>query len=138
MATGSLTGWWEPVSEVDEITARQWAEMREAVRLATAEGKALVTAAGVSLVWHPAPDSLDAAWAEAEAALSERWNGPFVGPHIDGDFWASAWITSPPTVYGNHGAPSIGYPIITSFGEHGATPAAALRALAAKLREVPR
>ena len=121
MAT--VSGWW-PVSEI-EITSRQWPEMRESVRLATEQGKALVTAAGVSLVWHPAPDSLDAAWAEAEAALRDGTiRAISIGQYPPGTESAGTWaavLVYEPEYFGN-----------------GATPAAALRALAAKLREVPR
>jgi hypothetical protein len=117
MAT--VSGWWEPVSET-EITSRQWAEMRKAVRLATEQGKALVTAAGVSLVWHPAPDSLDAAWAEAEAALPTGWQIDRVERRDEGG-WA-VWADDQPVRHREYEF---------EYGE-GDTPAAALGDLATK------
>jgi hypothetical protein len=76
---------------------------------------------GVSWTEH-LPDSLDAAWAEAEAALPERACGLSITAQGDWGVvrnWA-AWAYAPgePTITGN-----------------GPTPAAALRALAARLRE---
>ena len=70
------------------------------------------------------PDSLDAAWAEAAAALPEGlWSievvktvGALSGPYMAGTTF---------------GPPARGY-------AYADTPAAALRALTAKLREVPR
>lgn len=85
------------------------------------------------------PDSLDAAWAEAEAALPEGWRPATVGP-ADPDAYDEA---------GNPiSAPWVASVVSPAFfdGENdrewacgsGPTPAAALRALAAKLREAGR
>jgi hypothetical protein len=74
-------------------------------------------------------DSLDAAWAEAEAALPEGWPNSDLGvrrlPDGTGYAWASGYLGEPPAYI------EIWYP-----GEEAASPAAALRALAAKLREM--
>ncbi len=65
-------------------------------------------------------DSLDAAWAAAEAAVPEGWRGPSVGPGRN--CWrAFAWEYATP-----HRDPTSG---------EGDTPAAALRALAVILAE---
>lgn len=68
---------------------------------------------------------LDAAWAEAEAALPEGWWGPSLGPEEaikKAEAWrAFAWDR--PTQRGR------------LIEGHGTTPAAALRALAEQLRE---
>jgi hypothetical protein len=74
-----------------------------------------------------AHDSLDAAWAEAEAALPDGWIGPSLGPELaikrSGWVWrAFSWDRATPRGVLIEG--------------HGPTPAAALRALAAKLREM--
>lgn len=77
-----------------------------------------------------ATDSLDAAWAEAEAALREGWHFEVESGAFDasGLYRASAhWVD----FYG-------GEPPRSESGDWQATPAAALRALAAKLREVGR
>ena len=66
------------------------------------------------------PDSLDAAWAEAEAALPEGSNLALALEQIVGGVNARA--------FGVNG----------DYETDGPTPAAALRALAAKLREVGR
>jgi hypothetical protein len=75
------------------------------------------------------PDSLDAAWAEAEAALPDkRWQVQLRGDWEEG--WGAAYISASGSVDTN-----------TSGWFHDPddhrTPAAALRALAAKLRERP-
>ena len=72
-------------------------------------------------------DSLDAAWAEAEAALPKGW----VVAGLNLDLWAlsrgeQVWVAA------------AGHPLDSSTFAEAPTPAAALRALAAKLREVPR
>lgn len=66
------------------------------------------------------PDSLDAAWAEAEAAL----------PPIGEDEWGFA--VSPVTMEGQRVYRAVAWNVDRVDGP---TPAAALRALAAKLRE---
>jgi hypothetical protein len=68
-------------------------------------------------------DSLDAAWAEAEAALPEGWMGPSLAEQTEGNWraYSARRHSSPPE-------------IITTVGP---TPAAALRALAVKLRSLP-
>lgn len=73
------------------------------------------------------PDSLDAAWAEAEAALPEGWAFDLsraVRPPAEG---------AAPTYYATVSRPWTTGAI--EFQVSGPTPAAALRALAAKLRE---
>jgi hypothetical protein len=73
----------------------------------------------------PIPE-LDAAWPEAEAALPEGWFRPLhvtIGPTASGGTYAELFDW--PETAGLSGAP---------YGT-GPTPAAALRALAAKLRE---
>jgi hypothetical protein len=67
------------------------------------------------------PDSLDAAWAEAEAALPEGWALQVAKDRADGQAEAMA------------GPIEFSWPphVVRVFGP---TPAAALRALAAKLR----
>jgi hypothetical protein len=80
------------------------------------------------LTWseHVAVDSLDAAWAEAEAALPEGW--AFELTYSEGNPVQSwAWLPGVEIVTGDDG-----------IRAEGSTPAAALRALAAKLREVGR
>jgi len=93
--------------------------------------------------WHLArPDSLDAAWAEAEAALPEGWfivamaHSPrnhryeFRATHPRGE-------TSHP-VMDDQGKSHRGGPMWDSLFGAGLTPAAALHALVAKLREKSR
>jgi excisionase family DNA binding protein len=83
-------------------------------------GVMLIPAAAVDAyrqgVYGGPPDSLDAAWAEAEAALPEGWQDLYVERHFNGYF------------------ANIDYDGPGPIGE-GLTPAAALRALAAKLRD---
>jgi hypothetical protein len=69
--------------------------------------------------WTFYADSLDAAWAEAEAALPDAdWRGPTLNISIDG--WdAMAWNSQASDE------------VVLASGD---TPAAALRALAARLR----
>ena len=68
-------------------------------------------------------DSLDAAWVEAETALPEGWLFNIGRTAGVGAFWCAQAV-----------AP---YPDLTSVAEYRATsPASALRALAAKLREM--
>lgn len=118
--TERLTGWWQPESD-REITQRQFAEMREALQDATNKGKAVVVAAGVRLVWHPAPESLDAAWAAVEAALPEGWRLHFL--EASGTQWRA--------VAANQRDDGTD-PFIAI--REAATPAAALQALASALR----
>ena len=88
------------------------------------------------------PDSLDAAWAEAEAALPEDGYLSLSGPNNEHHYNVTAysghtehvepgddhlWFTV------NSGAIDVALPIGRGYGD---TPSAALRALAAKLREV--
>jgi hypothetical protein len=65
------------------------------------------------------PGSLDAAWAEAEAALPDGWNVHGVERIGVGNWHAAAW------------------PLVDAVHGHGPTPAAALRALAERLRDRP-
>ncbi|HEY4895218.1 MAG TPA: hypothetical protein VII01_03935 [Solirubrobacteraceae bacterium] len=75
--------------------------------------------------------SLDAAWAEAEAALPEGWMGPSVAQNWKGRWYAYG--------YRHHeDAPANPGIVESANAEDHDTPAAALRALAAKLREVGR
>jgi hypothetical protein len=67
-------------------------------------------------------DDLDVAWAEAEAALPEGWAIEGIYGDNRDDWTATAW-NEPHAEYDRG---------------HGPTPVAALRALAAKLREVGR
>lgn len=71
-------------------------------------------------------DSIDAAWAEAEAALPEGWMGPSFAEQTEGTW--RAYVSRRPTARRREAPPEI----VTVVGP---TPAAALRALAAKLRE---
>jgi hypothetical protein len=71
------------------------------------------------------PDSLDAAWAEAEAVLPEGWMLERV--------WRNAGAWNARAGEGPYPA-AIG---VQQIGGSGPTPAAALRALAAKLRMLP-
>lgn len=69
-----------------------------------------------------ASDSLDAAWAEAEAALPDGWRIKEVRVHDLDDEWGAEAENM--TGVGRY-----------RWVEHGPTPAAALRALTARLRE---
>lgn len=93
----------------------------EFVRLASAAG-VLIDAdrACPECYFDDRADSLDAAWAEAEAALPEGWAITNLGVTQDG--W-QAWATLVPSHDEEFEA------------EYGPTPVAAVRALAAKLRE---
>jgi hypothetical protein len=71
-------------------------------------------------------DSLDAAWAEAEAALLEGGYISMLGHQRPDSVWVVQAQVPGRATFGN------------TLTEVGSTPAAALRALAAKLREVPR
>lgn len=88
-------------------------------------------------------ETLDEAWAAAEAALPEpgyiSLSGPFgrtmYGPYVD-HYNASAWLHGHVVaVVDKTGVASAVYPIA---GAHGPTPAAALRNLAANLRAAAR
>ena len=86
----------------------------------------------------PVTDSLDAAWAEAEAALPEGWTlGGVQRSNQRGQTKRQAYIS---TAWGGILAGQTAV-LATPRGRriaYGDTPAAALRALAAKLREVGR
>jgi hypothetical protein len=71
------------------------------------------------------PGSLDAAWAEAEAALPEDWFGPLVFQEGDGGSYVARASAGGYRLYDD-----------PDFEAGGPTPAAALHALAAKLREL--
>lgn len=120
MSEPRLRGWWQ-IEGAEEwpVEARQ--RVKDLVADAEREGKSVVTVHGVSLRWHPAPDSLDAAWAEAEAALSEGWT-------LGGVIHRA--VARHPTWSAE--ASSLGEGALHAEGD---TPAAALRALTAKLRE---
>jgi hypothetical protein len=77
----------------------------------------------------PDSDSLDAAWAEAEAALPKGWDGPTVGPFVDNLRHVDRWVATAGKYIDNLDLPK-------EERGFGPTPAAALRALAAKLRGV--
>jgi hypothetical protein len=84
-----------------------------------------------------APDSLDAAWAEAEAALPEGWWLHALDAwSFDDMAWrveaASAGHQEPSDSWARYHA--VRGPSVATYGP---TPAAALRALAAKLRSLP-
>ena len=94
--------------------------------------------------WHlDDSDSLDAAWAEVEAALPEGWVMLEVSRR-DSNYHCCEWDVMRPEWEAGAGRPSRrtsrddgGRDIGQSEEEGGPTPAAALRALAAKLREQP-
>lgn len=84
------------------------------------------------------PDSLDVAWAEAEAALPEGWViRRLERPYADDGWEVVAGVPEPP------GDRDYGYGPGEGDGgwgpelADGPTPAGALRALAAKLRDAP-
>ena len=86
-------------------------------------------------------DSLDAAWAEAEEALPEGWiicRLIGIHPMPYGEPWQAQAEPSPAykSVLGPYGR--LDGTMWLGTGASGPTPAAALRALAAKLREVGR
>ena len=120
--------------------------IRDELPQAVAEGKQLVVVEGVTLHWTPAAaDSLDAAWAEAEAALPTagwmadgRWVLPsgswiigieyrppsgdgYFEPHYEAAYFARAQVRAGQDRW--------------FTGDDADTPAAALRALAERLRE---
>jgi len=76
---------------------------------------------------EPGADSLDAAWAEAEAALPEGWYWGVVSTGMPGDDAYRASASPNGWVMDDHHVES-----------WAATPAAALRALAVKLKEPDR
>ena len=85
---------------------------------------------GADFAWavtHPEPGTLDAAWAEAEAALPEGWALRIMACMHDGAI--GPWKVSA-------GEDLSRYADVPVYVE--GDPAAALRALAAKLREVGR
>jgi hypothetical protein len=101
----------------------------EAVRNAYVQG----TWPDVTLIDVASPDSLDAAWAEAEAALPEGWA---IDGVMRGD--PGPWVaSSTASVISAHIADDWRWAESHHDG-YGPTPAAALRDLAAKLREVGR
>jgi len=75
-------------------------------------------------------DSLDAAWAEAEAALPEGGYIVLGGPHEAGDWGASAFLYSQ--------FKTVRWSVNGYAGATAESGPAVLRALAAKLREVGR
>jgi hypothetical protein len=89
--------------------------------------------------WCP---SLDAAWAEVEAALPEGWaigtltRNSARGRTKDQAWWCSA--NGSPAIVGARSDRRHPWPPGHRKVAYGPTPAAALRALAAKLREVGR
>ena len=87
------------------------------------------------MVVVPAPDSLEAAWAEAEASLPEDWGLNLeAGTHGRRDLYtASARYCYSLRHYRENVGPSRYVPFEMA---HSDTPAAALRALAAKLRQL--
>lgn len=83
----------------------------------------------------PEPDSLDAAWAAAEAALPyKRWHVT-----LSGD-WEDGWEAEATSRLAGEGGITVSTNESGWFHEPGGhrTPAAAIRALAVKLREVGR
>lgn len=116
MSEPRLTGWWIP--EGEGIPLEVWERIRDELPDAIAAGKAVVMVGGITLRWYPAPDSLDAAWAEARAVAPEGTAIELFGP-VGGRYAAQ--------IHGDHWLPG------RSAG--GDTPAAALRALTAKLRD---
>ena len=119
------TGWW--VVE-GNLTPPQVPAIMDTVQRATEQGKTLVVCGeGVTLRWQPAPDSLDAAWAEAEAAMPAGWFGPAIGPTKT---WSG--VEAPETKW----SASVSGPTPNDRRiAVAATPATALRALASALRE---
>lgn len=97
----------------DEATAQRRYALALAQRLAA--DPAIARATGGRIYAGP-PDSIDEAWAAAEAALPEGWILRLEGG-LD-HAYASAFVRASETVFAR-----------------ASTPAAALRALAAKLRE---
>jgi hypothetical protein len=88
-----------------------------------------------------ASGELDAAWAEAEAALPEGWIvfGVAKGYETDDgwapeDEWRATAVRPEPDQFRSDGR-AVSVETITAEQGKGETPAAALRALAAKLRE---
>lgn len=120
-----ITGWYQV--EGADLTARQAHEARDIIKTADQADlpKVLILSSGVTLKWHPAPDSLDAAWAEAEAALPEGWHLCAVERHCHaGDETPGQWYATA------HDADRW-----ESEEGWGDDQTAALRALATKLRE---
>lgn len=108
------------------------AEATQAIRAAeacTCGSGRLCAACAAHLLYlarHVLADSLDAAWAEAEAALPKHWRLA-ISPYYPSGWEAYAYDIrrTPSSGKGKHGSGAC----------YGDTPAAALRALAANLRE---
>jgi hypothetical protein len=111
-------GWW--VAEGKELPPRIRDEMADVLPRAFAEGRQIVVIEGVTLRWNPAPDSIDAAWAEAEA------NGWEIVHLI-------RRLRRPERARWEAGAISYKHRPYRRLAAFGPTPATALRALAEKL-----
>ena len=64
-------GWWS-IEGNDEITPAMADVLGEEVKRARAKGLEIVVQDGLTLRWHPAPGSLDAAWNRAKAAMPTK------------------------------------------------------------------
>jgi hypothetical protein len=68
-----MDGYWTLDRYPDHFGPAERDRLKEVLREAP-KGKDVVLFEGTSLTWHPKPDSLDAAWAEAEqAAEAKGW-----------------------------------------------------------------
>ena len=117
---GEKRGYWQVEGD---LTNEEATSAADSVIEAEAQGKSLIVVDGVTLRWVPPAGSLDAAWAEAEAALPEGYTLTLTFQRL-----RTVWAEARRGVLDDY----------QQFGEEADTPAAALRALAAKLREVGR
>lgn len=120
-----LGGWWHAP---DDLWERVTGESRGGgLRCPDCFGRE-AEAKGITLVWSvvdaATPDTLDASWAEAEAALPKGWG---IALSSDAD--------SPDRYRAHAGRVAFQWPPRIVGPEYKPTPAAALRALAARLRE---
>ena len=122
-----------------DLSPEQASDAAERVMEAQAQGKGLIVVDGVTLRWHPAPGSLDAAWAEAVAALSGRqrivmWTEAEPAP-------VYIQVTEPRAPTCEHESADTMEAVLTrmAYPSKGLTPVPeALREVVAKLREVGR
>jgi hypothetical protein len=112
-----MDGYWTLDRYPDHFGPVERDRLKEVLREAP-KGKDVVLFEGTSLTWHPAPDSLDAAWAEAKAALPE--GGRLSLRLYDKDSYEVS-------VYWEDKGP-------VAYSELGSNEMAALRAMAAYLR----
>jgi hypothetical protein len=113
-----MDGYWTLDRYPDHFGPAERDRLKEVLREAP-KGKDVVLFEGTSLTWHPKPDSLDAAWAEAEAALGDRFEG--VRQSVFRGEVAMRWVASWSDESG-------------VFNFYGPTPAAALHALTTEMR----